>query len=439
MQGLKALLAGPGGRIFGIVWLGQLVSNLGSAMTSFGLGIWVYLETGSATQLALIVLAARLPMLLVSPFAGALIDRWDRRWAMILADTGAAVGTLATMLLLLTGVLETWHLYVTLSFSGFFQAFQFPAYGAATTLLVPKEHYARASGLVQLAGSIGRVAAPTVAAGVVVWSGLSLLFVFDFMTFAFAVGTLLLVRFPAAAPVERRGRGVRGLMLEAKEGLDFVLERRGLFILMMSFVVVNFAFAFQGVLLIPLLLSLTTEQTAGVIVSIGALGLVVGSLGLSVWGGPRDRIAGVYLPILAMGVGLMLMGLRPSVGLVVTGILLLHLTHPVAGGSSQSIWQSKVPPNLQGRVFAVRQVSAIAAAPIAFLLAGTLADRVFEPAMAEAGGAIGTVFGSGPGRGIGVMFFLAGAFVVLTVVVAWKNRRIRAIETEVPDLEPTKV
>ena len=436
---MKDFFRTPGGRIFGVVWIGQLVSNLGSAMTSFGLGIWVYQETGSATRLALIVLAARLPMLLVSPFAGALVDRWDRRWAMILADTGAAVGTLAIVLLLAAGNLETWHLYLALSFSGAFAAFQFPAYGAATTLLVGKEHYARASGLLQLAGSIGRVAAPTVAAGVVVWFGLTPLFVFDFVTFLVAVGTLLLVRFPAAEPSERKGRGVRGLLLEAKEGLDFVLERRALFILMMSFVVVNFAFAFQGVLLIPLLLNLTTEQMAGFIVSIGAAGVVAGSLGVSVWGGPRDRIAGVYLPILAMGVGLILIGLRPGVGLVITGVLLLHLTHPVAGASSQSIWQSKVPPNLQGRVFAIRQVSAIAAAPIAFLLAGTLADNVFEPAMAEAGGVVGTVFGSGPGRGIGVMFVLAGVFVLLTVLVAWNHSRIRNLEMEVPDLEPVAI
>ena len=436
---MKDFFRTPGGRIFGVVWIGQLVSNLGSAMTSFGLGIWVYQETGSATRLALIVLAARLPMLLVSPFAGALVDRWDRRWAMILADTGAAVGTLAIVLLLAAGNLETWHLYLALSFSGAFAAFQFPAYGAATTLLVGKEHYARASGLLQLAGSIGRVAAPTVAAGVVVWFGLTPLFVFDFVTFLVAVGTLLLVRFPAAEPSERKGRGVRGLLLEAKEGLDFVLERRALFILMMSFVVVNFAFAFQGVLLIPLLLNLTTEQMAGFIVSIGAAGIVAGSLGVSVWGGPKDRIAGVYLPILAMGVGLILIGLRPGVGLVIAGILLLHLTHPVAGASSQSIWQSKVPPNLQGRVFAIRQVSAISAAPIAFLLAGTLADNVFEPAMAEAGGVVGTVFGSGPGRGIGVMFVLAGVFVLLTVLVAWNHSRIRNLEMEVPDLEPVAI
>ncbi|HEY5651696.1 MAG TPA: MFS transporter, partial [Acidimicrobiia bacterium] len=186
---MRSFFQADGVKTFSVVWFGQLVSLLGSSMTSFGLAIWVYQQTGSATQLALVVMASRVPMLLVSPFAGALVDRWDRRRAMMLSDTGAAVGTLATMLLVITGSLEIWHLYVTLSMSGFFEAFQFPAYSAATTLLVPKDQYARASGLVQLAGSVGRVLAPMAGAALLVWSGLTVLFVIDLVTFVFAVGT----------------------------------------------------------------------------------------------------------------------------------------------------------------------------------------------------------------------------------------------------------
>ncbi len=425
----------PGGRTFGIVWAGQLVSTLGSAMTSFGLAICVFTETGSATQLALIVLFARLPMLVVSPFAGALVDRWDRRTAMLLADAGAAVGTLATMLLLLAGVLEIWHLYLTLSFSGVFQAFQFPAYSAATTLMVPRDQYARASGLVQLAGSIGTVAAPLAAAAVVAWSGLSLLFVIDFATFGVAVATLLAVGFPSPPPVESPSGGVRSLLSEAKEGLDFVLERKALLVLMLAFVVVNFAFAFQGVLLIPLLLEISNEQTAGAVASLGALGIVGGSLVLSMWGGPADRIRGVFLPIVTMGVGLIVIGLRPSVILVTAGILLMNGTHPIAGGSSQSIWQSKVPPGLQGRVFAIRQLSAISSAPVAFVAAGTLADRVFEPLMATDRGFLTDVIGYGPGRGIGLLYVLIGVFAVVIAVAAWNHPDIHRLETSIPDLE----
>ncbi len=431
--------ASPGTRTFGVVWLGQLVSTLGSSMTSFGLAIWVFQETGSATQLALIVTASRLPMLLVSPFAGALVDRWDRRRAMLLADTGAAFGTLVTMLLLISGVLEIWHLYLTLSISGLFEAFQFPAYSAATTVLVPKADYARASGLVQVAGSIGRITAPAAAAAIVVSSGLATLFVIDFVTFAIAVGTLLLVRFPSVEGARTAGRGVGGLMREAREGVDFVLQRRALLILMLSFVTVNFAFAFQGVLLIPLLLTITSEQMTGIVASVGALAMLAGSLGLAIWGGPRDRIAGVYLPIAAMGAGLVLVGLRPSLWLVVAGLVLMQATHPTAGGSSQAIWQSKVPPHLQGRVFALRQVSAIASSPAAFLLAGWLADRVFEPFMMTAGGPLGALVGTGPGRGTGLLLALTGVFVITVAFVAWNHPRIAGLEAEIPDLEPVLV
>ena len=435
MTGLKEFRRAPGARTFGIVWIGQLVSNLGSSMTGFGLAIWVYQETGSATQLALILMASRVPMMLVSPFAGALVDRWDRRWAMILADAGAAMGTFVAMILIVSGNLETWHLYLTLSFSGLFQAFQFPAYGAAVTTMIPKEFYARASGLVQLAGSIGNVVAPAVAAALVISQGLGPLFVIDFVTFLVAVITLLFVRFPQAKRSEHRGRGVKGLTLEAREGLRFVLERRGLLILLASFLMVNFAFSFQGVLVVPLLLNLTTEQLAGIVVSIGAAGIVLGSLAVTVYGVPKNRIRGVYWPIAAMGVGLMLMGMRPLLGLVIVGTLLMNGTHPTAGATSQSSWQSKVPEEIQGRVFAIRQVSAIAAAPLAFFLAGTLADRVFEPGMAQSSGLLTSMFGAGPGRGIGVMFVLAGITAVLVVVWALRHPRIRNLETEVPDVE----
>jgi MFS family permease len=204
---------------------------------------------------------------------------------------------------------------------------------------------------------------------------------------------------------------------------------------MLSFVVVNFAFAFHSVLLIPLLLRISTEQTAGVVVSLGALGIAAGSLTLSIWGGPTDRIRGVYLPIIAMGAGMVIMGLRPSVAWVIVGLLLMNGTHPIAGGSSQSIWQSKVPPGLQGRVFAIRQVSAIASAPLAFLAAGTLADRLLEPMMASDRGLLTDVIGSGPGRGIGLLFVLTGTFAVLTAVAVWSHPQIRNLEASIPDLE----
>lgn len=439
---MRDFLATRGGRVFTLVWLGQLVSNAGSSITGFGLGLWVFAQTGSATQLALIVLAARLPMLVVSPFAGALVDRWNRRTAMIVADAGAAVGTLVTAVLLMTGVFEIWHLYLTLSFSGLFRAFQFPAYSAATTLLVPKAHYSRAAGMVQLAGSLGLVAAPTLAALLVVASGLNTIFVIDFVTFLFAVGTLASVRFPEPIRSKAEAGGVRPLLAEAREGFSFVASRRGLLVLLATFAVVNFAFSFQAVLLIPLLLSVATETAAGTVVSLSAIGLVAGSLLMAVWGGPTDRLRGLFLALAGMGAGFAVAGISPGLGWIFVGIMVIHVAHPVAGSMSQAIWQSKVPPEIQGRVFAVRQVLSIAAAPVAYLLAGQLADRVFEPFMAGDSGLAGLtaqILGSGAGRGIGLMFVLLGTLVIGGVVVAWNAASIRTLDAAVPDITPDAV
>ncbi len=424
-----------GWRTFGVIWFGQMVSTLGSSMTSFGLAIWVYQETGSALSVALVVAAARLPLVVASPIAGALIDRWDRRWAMLVADAGAALGTLVTVALIATGVFEIWHLYVTLAVTGLFSAFQGPAYSASITLLVPRAQYARASGFVQVAGSVGRIAAPALGAAVVVGAGLGWLFVIDLATFLVATVTLLAVRFPSVPEPATPRDPMSGLLAEARQGLAFVVARRGLLILMGSFTLVSAAFAVYGVLSVPFLLEVTDPSTAGAAVSVAAASLAVGSLTLAVWGGPANRVRGVFLPIAAMGVGLVVMGLVPSVAWFLAGAVLMHGTHPIAGGSSQSIWQSKVPADLQGRVFAFRQMASMLPVPLAYLGAGVLADVVFEPLMAAPGNVLTDALGWGPGRGIGLMFAVIGIIAVAIAAAALRHPRIRALDSEVPDLE----
>ncbi len=438
MTTVDYFLRTPTGRTFSLVWVGQLVSTLGSSMTRFGLAIWIFTETGSTMQLSLLILAATLPGVLMSPFAGSLIDRWDRRIAMIVSDAGAAMGTLAIGLLLIAGGLEMWHLYAALAFSSVFGSFQFPAYSAATTMLVPKDQYGRAAGMVQLAGSIGRVASPAVAGIIVVTSGLTALFVIDFITFAVAVGTLAFVRFPNPEKSSTEPVTVAGLLREAKEGLAFVTQRRALLILLLTFSAVNFAFSFQSVLLVPLLLSLTSEATAGFVVSISMVGLVAGSLLMSTWGGTSRRIRDLYVAIGITGAGLILTGLRPSVLLVLVAITVTHVALPVAGGSSQALWQAKVPPSLQGRVFAVRQMFAFAAIPASLLIAGFLAGSVLEPLFADDGslsGSLGQVFGTGEGRGIAFLLSTMGLAVVAITFVSWRSPAITHFDRDVPDID----
>lgn len=423
-------------RTFLTVWAGQLVSNLGSSLSRWALGFWVFAETGSTTQLALVIMAARLPSLLISPFAGALVDRWSRRTAMILSDAGAAMGTLAIAILVATDNLEIWHLYVALSISGAFGAFQFPAYSAATTLLIPKEHHGRAAGLVQLAGSAGAVLGPFLGAAVLVSAGLTTVFVADLVSFAIAVATLAVVRFPEPEKRDTPVRGLGGLVAEAREGLDYVVARRGLLGLMLTFAAVNLAITFHSILVFPLLLGITSETTAGAVISVGALGMVAGSTAMSIWGGPSQRVRGLMISLAIAGGGLMIAGLRPSTAVVTFGIFVVLVVLPIAAGTSQAIWQSKIPPDLQGRVFSLRLMMAMAATPLAYGLAGPLADRVFEPLFAEKGllaGSIGSIIGTGPGRGIGALFIVLGLAIVAIVAAAARDDQIRNIETEIPD------
>ncbi len=425
-----------GMRVFLIVWAGQFVSLVGTALTGFALSIWVYLETGSATQLSLVLLAAQLPQMLFTPIAGALVDRWDRRWAMILADTGAGVGTLAIALLLFTDNLQIWHLYIALGFSGIFQSFQWPAYSAATSLLVSKEQYGRAAGMVQMAEAVGQVIAPAVAGVLLAFGGLETVILIDVISFVAAVATLLVVRFPKAEVSASGAAAAGSLLSEARFGWTYIKERHGLLALLWYFASVNLVFGFVSVLAFPLILGFADEIAVGNVFSAAGVGMVVGSVAMSIWGGPKRRINGVLGADLILGLALIGFGLRPSLTAVTIGALIGFIAIPIANGSSQALWQSKVEPDVQGRVFAVRRVLAQIAGPVAMLMAGPLADGVFEPLLQEDGAladSVGGVIGVGPGRGIAFLFIVLGGISLVFTLIAYLYPRLRNLEDELPD------
>ena len=429
---------GKGMRVFLIVWGGQFVSLVGTSLTHFALSIWVYQETGSATKLSLVLLASQLPQILFTPIAGALVDRWDRRWAMILADTGAGIGTLSIALLLFTDNLQIWHLYVALGMSGIFQSFQWPAYSAATTLLVSKEQYGRAAGLVQMAEAVGQVIAPAIAGVALAVGGLKTVIFIDVMSFLVAVGTLLVVRFPRAKLSAAGAAAAGSLLSEAKYGWTYIKERHGLLALLLYFASVNLVFGFVGVLVFPLILGFADEVAMGNAFTLAGIGMVAGSLLMSAWGGPKRRVNGVLGSDLILGLALMVLGLRPSITMIVVGGMMAFFVVPIANGSSQALWQAKVEPDLQGRVFAVRRVLAQIAGPIAMIMAGPLADRVFEPLLQEDGAlaeSVGSIVGVGPGRGIAFLFIILGGLSVLFTLIAYLYPRLRNLEDEIPDFD----
>ncbi|MFH1331511.1 MAG: MFS transporter [Actinomycetota bacterium] len=426
-----------GMRTFLVVWAGQLVSITGTALTGFGLQVWVYLETGSVTRLALVSLAYALPAVLLSPLAGVVADRIDRRLAMLAADALAGISTVAIAVLFFTGSLELWHIYVLSGFGAVGNTLQTPAWMAAISLLVPKKHLGRANGLVMTSEAVSIVVAPAAAGALLATVGLGAVLLADVATFAVAVATLAFVRFPRP---ERLGSGrTPSALQDMTAGWRYLRERAGLLWLLLIYAGVNFVLAFTTVLIIPLIVSFAAAAEAGAVLSAAGIGMLVGSLVVSAWGGPRRRIPTIMGGIALIGAFVVVSGLRPSLALITTGTVLMMLALPVVNAASQVIWQLKVPPAIQGRVFSLRRMVAQAASPLAIVLAGPLADGVFEPLMtgeSAVADALGAAIGRGPGRGIAVMFLLSGLGTIAMAAAGWLHPRVRHLEAEIADQIP---
>jgi MFS transporter, DHA3 family, macrolide efflux protein len=429
----------PNMRTFLLVWLGQVVSIFGSGLTSFSLGVWIYEKTGSATQFSFTLFAALLPNILLSPVMGALVDRWNRRWGMILSDTGAAVCTLLIALLYWQGRLEIWLAYLLVAVSSVFRAFQWPALMASTTLLVSKKQLSRANGMMQLGIAVAQILAPLVAGFALSRLGLHGVILVDTATYLFAVGVLLLLHIPQPEASAEGLQGKGTLVKESVYGWTYIRQRRGLLGLLILFALFNLVAGMIQVLLTPMVLSFADAKTLGTVLAVAGCGLVVGGLLMSAWGGPRHRMTAIYAVMVFQGAVLLLGGLGESAVLVAAAAFGYMLGMPILNGCNQAIWQSKVAPDLQGRVFATRRMISMSAMPLAYLVGGPLSDYVFEPLLAPGGalaGSVGRVLGVGPGRGIALLFMLLGVFMLVVAVAGYQAPRVRRVEEELPDAIP---
>ncbi len=427
-------------KTFYTVWFGQLISTLGSGLTGFALGVWLYERTGSVTLFALNILAFSLPSVLMAPFVGVMTDRYDRRKIMLVGDLGAGISTLVLFLLLSSDALQTWHIYLATAIGSVFNSFQWPAYMAATTMMVPKEQLGRASGLTQIGQALSQLLSPALAGVLYLSIGLQGVMGIDFATFLFAVLTLAIVRIPRPVLSETGKQSKGSVWSEAKYGWYYIRQRTGLFGLLLWAAVVNFALAFFGPVFLPMLLNMTTVAVVGFASSVIGVGMLLGTLIMSAWGGPKRRVLGIFVCGTWLGVCVMLVGLRPYLPTIIGGSFLGMLVVPIANGSSQVLWQTKVEPDIQGRVFAMRRMIAQSIAPIATLMAGPLVDQILEPAMVEGGtlaNSIGRFIGSGSGRGGAVIFIVMGLLVVIASLLAYLHPRVRNIETEIPDVAVT--
>lgn len=433
---MTKLLAARGMRVFTLIWFGQMLSLMGSSLTNFALGVWIYEETGSVTQFALISLFTTMPLILFSPIAGALVDRLERRWVMIISDSGAGISTFVLAFLFAIGRLEFWHICLITALSSIFSAFQLPAYSAATTLIVPKQQLTRANGMIQLGESVSQLLSPLLAGVLLANIQLQGIIFIDFFTFILSLVTLLCVRFPNPKIITATKAKKSSLLLEISYGWNYIITRRGLLGLLILFTVTNFGVGVVHILFTPLVLSFASPIALGSIMSIGGIGMVVGSLVMITYGGPQRKINSVFVFQMLGGVSILLAGLRTSITLLGLAAFLFFFGLPIIESYTQVIFQKKVAPDVQGRVFALIRGITGASLPLAYVVAGPLADIVFEPLMSPDGllaPSIGRIIGVGEGRGIGLMFILMGAFIMLATVAAYYYSPLRRVEEELPD------
>lgn len=430
---------------FVIVWAGQLISMLGSGLTSFATVYWAFELTNQATSVSLLALCNFAPSLLVGPIAGTLVDRWNRKLVMALSDIAAGLSTIALVLLSATGRLETWHLYAAGVFSGVFGTFQWPAYMAAMSAMIPPKHYSRANGMISLASSAVLIVSPIAAGVLLPLISISGIFMIDIVTFVIAVGLLLIVEVPNPPRSADAPQQASGLWRETADGFRYVLNRPGLLGLQVVFLLMNL-FNNLGQPVRQTMVLVRTHSDPTILASVNsalAFGSLAGSLLMTLWSGFRRKVNGVLLGMILQGLtGSLVFGLSQSPGVWLVAAFSMQVFMVILQTSATAIWQSQVPLDLQGRVMSTRRLIAHSAIPIGMFLSGYLADELLEPAMAPGGmlsQPFGGLVGTTPGAGMALLLVLAGVLSALVGLGAFFFRPVRELDTAVTGQAETEV
>jgi MFS transporter, DHA3 family, macrolide efflux protein len=425
---------------FLIVWVGQVVSLLGTKLTEFALGFWIldqtYQDTGTITQFALTILFMYLPKVIISPLAGVLVDRWNRRFAMIMSDLGTGLVTIAILASVWTDNLAVWQIYLALIVSSSLNAFQQPAYTASISQLVPKNNLIRANGMVQASFAIAKIASPAIAGLLLHRFGLKTILCIDISTFAIAILTLISVKFPDFKRYKKSNKVVNQVIADAVAGWNYIVLRPGLVRLVCFIAISYFTMGMIEVVLWPLLYQPGSTTQLGFVLSVGGCGMLVGSVLMSVWSGPHNRVKAIICFVGLQGLIVLIGGLKISPVILALGIFGYLFSQPIIVSCNQAIWQSKVPSRLQGRVFALQQTLERSLAICAYLLAGPLVDNVLNPLMAEGGivaQMIGKVINTGMGQGVTLLLVILGVINLMVVAIAYREPRLRYLEQELPD------
>ena len=396
-------------REFYILWSTQSLSQLGSAITAFALTLWLYEKTGSALSTATLRICTYAPYVIMSIFAGALSDKFDKKKTMLICDLMAALTTIMVFVLYKGDMLCVWHLYLINAVSGLMNTVQQPASEVAYTMVIPKEHYQKTSGLQSLSRSLITIGNPLIAAAIYGLAGLDAAIAVDLLTFAIAFLALaLFIRIPE---IPKKNEDEENVIKLAREGLVFLKENPMILYVILFMSGVNLiASAFDAVL--PALIIPNPRggnSVLGIVTSCSGIAMIAGSLIATVMPKPKDRVRVIYLSMLfSLATENYLLAFSRIPLLWCLGQILGWIFVPVMSANQNVIMRNSIPARLQGRVYACRNTLQFFTIPIGLLLGGFMVDEVCEPVMKDSGSIMQMLFGSGKGSGAALMMFILG-------------------------------
>jgi DHA3 family macrolide efflux protein-like MFS transporter len=421
---------------FYLIWLGQFVSMVGSQLTGFALGVWLFKRTGSVLDFSELTICATLPAVLLMPFSGSLADRWNKRHILVACEAVALACTGGMALLLWLDRFEVWQLMALQATLSVSLAFQAPAAYATISAIVPKSSFAKAGGMFQFANAIAQFSGPLLAASVLGVIGISGIVAFDTVTFAVALVALLFARFPAVSAPADPSRPRRDAIKDMEWSFNYLVERPAMAALYGYTTLASFLSGIVVVMIAPLVLVHHTEQVLAWVVTSAAFGMLASGLALMGWGGPKKFTPLMLGLAVLQGLAIATAGWYESVAALCACAFFATLCNSVLGGYMSTVWRRKVPRDRQGSFSALQQGVALALIPLSAVIGGSLAHYVFEPALMPGGfwaDSVGAWFGIGRGRGTGFLFFVVGLGVAAAVLPAFFHRGLRRFDDEVSD------
>lgn len=419
-------------RTFLILWSTQSLSALGSAMTNFALVIWSYQQQGSALTTSLLAICSYAPYVLLSIFAGALSDRWNKKVTMLVSDSFAALCTVCVLYLLTTGRLQIWHLYLINSLNGLMNTVQQPASDVAISLLVPQKHYQKVSGMRSFSNSLVTILTPVISTALLSFTSIQIVILFDLITFAAAfVSLLCFIKIPSIVDQDRTGNET--VLQSAKNGLRYLKNNRGILDLILFLALINFTASIFDAALPAMLLSRACggKLALGMVNTVTGLAALLGSILVTVLPTPKSRVRVICNSLLfSMSTENFILAFGRSTPVWCLGAILGWIFIPIMSANMDVLFRTKIPVEIQGRVYSVRNTLQFFTIPLGYLCGGVCVDRVFEPFMAAqpSNSLWVMLFGAGKGSGAALLFLVIGIFGTLSCLPFRADKNIFRLE-----------